>query len=269
MPSRLALIAFLFALSLAAPLPARAQSALLDGPDAPHRLDPDRPHFPEAATSVGLGRFVLEGGVTWSSKAGDHTTLTAPETLLRAGAFADWFELRVGQSFIAQQQAGQQTSGAQDLYLGAKVALAHQHGVWPAVALIPQMTVPTGTPSVSAGAVLPGLNLDLAWEVIEDRLGIEMLIANNQVKDGLGAIRHELATGLTGTFQATASLELFAEWDAYYPMGGLASTAARHYAVGGAVWFLSDNVAVDARAGVGLNGAADDFLVGAGFAVRF
>jgi hypothetical protein len=39
--------------------------------------------------------------------------------------------------------------------------------------------------------------------------------------------------------------------------------------VGGLVWFLSNSVAVDARAGFGLNDAADDYLVGAGFAVRF
>lgn len=237
------------------------------------RIDPDRPHFPEAATAAGVGRLVLEGGVTSSSKSGEHATLTAPESLLRVGAFADWFELRVGQSFTRQQQtdAGltSETSGLQDLYLGTKVVLTAQKGWLPAMALIPQMTVPTGTPAVSAGVVLPGVNFDLAWEVIEDRIGIEIVIANNQMKDSLGAIRHELATGLTGTFQATRSLELFAEWDAYYDFGGLASTTPRHYAVGGLVWFLSNAVAVDARAGVGLNGAADDYLVGAGFAVRF
>lgn len=237
------------------------------------RIDPDRPHFPEAATAVGNGRVVLEGGYTYTNKAGALTSHSYPESLLRVGAFTDWFEFRIGQNFASQQQtvAGMTTSssGPQDLYLGAKVALTPQRGWFPATALIPQMTVPTGNSALTAGRVLPGINLDLAWEVVEERVGIEVLIANNQVQDELGAIRHELATGFTGTFQITKELELFAEWDAFYAFGGLASTAARHYAVGGAVYFLTPNLALDARAGLGLNSASNDLILGVGFAVRF
>ena len=39
--------------------------------------------------------------------------------------------------------------------------------------------------------------------------------------------------------------------------------------VGGLVYFITSNFAVDARAGVGLNGHSNDFVAGAGFAVRF
>jgi hypothetical protein len=63
----------------------------------------------------------------------------------------------------------------------------------------------------------------------------------------------QVATGLTGVFQLTKKLELFAEWDAFYPTGPISSFGPQHYAVGGLVYFITNNFAVDARAGVGLN----------------
>src|SRR5262249_38681831 len=152
-------------------------------------------------------------GYTYSRK-GASFTQSYPEALLRVGVLADWFELRVGQNFLAERRSdgGPATSvaGAQDLYLGAKFALAAQRGMLPAIALIPQMTVPTGSAAETAGRVLPGVNADFSWEVIENRFGIELLVANNLVRDDVGA-HHELATGLTGVVQLTRNLEAFAE----------------------------------------------------------
>jgi hypothetical protein len=235
------------------------------------RIDPDRPHFPEAATTVGLGRAVLESGYTFSQKAGEQLSHSYPEALIRVGAFADWFELRVGQNLSEQRTLGgltQTSGGFQDLYLGAKIALTKQNGLIPEAALIPQMTVPTGSSDQTAHRVLAGLNADFAWDIVKDRFGIELLVANNQIRDELGGIQYQVATGLTGVFQATKQLELFAEWDAYYVRGGLASTLPQHYAVGGLVYFITPNLEVDARAGVGLNHRSNDLLAGVGFAIR-
>jgi len=102
-----------------------------------------------------------------------------------------------------------------------------------ATVVIPQMTVPSGSAEVTARRVLPGVNVDFGWEVIKDVFNIELLIANNFVQDQVGGgSHHELATGLTAAFQLTKKLEFFAEWDAFYPTGGLGSAAPRNYAVG-------------------------------------
>jgi hypothetical protein len=188
--------------------------------------------------------------------------------------FADWFELRLGQSFLSREQtvAGVRTSvhGAQDLYLGVKLALVEQQGLLPEIALIPQMTVPTGSRAVGAGKVLPGLNVDCAWEVIKERFSIELLIATNDVQDDAHRAHVELATGLTGVFALTPKLEAFGEWDAFSPVTPADGAAGpRHYAVGGFVYFITKDVEVDIRAGVGLNQRANDFLAGTGFAVRY
>jgi outer membrane putative beta-barrel porin/alpha-amylase len=244
-----------------------------DQPDKEDRIDPDRPHFPEASTAVGLGRAVLESGYTFTKSGGASFSHSAPESLLRVGVFADWFELRIGQNFLSERKtaagAAATASGAQDLYLGMKIALAEQNGVLPAIALIPQMTVPTGSVEVTAGKVLPGLNVDASWEVIKDRFSIEVLVANNLVRDDFRESHFELATGLTGAVQLTKKLEAFVEWDAFYPIATTAAAGPRHNAVGGLVYFLTSNFAVDIRAGVGLNKRSDDFLAGVGFALRY
>jgi hypothetical protein len=83
-------------------------------------LDADRPHFPEATTTVGKGRAILESGYTFTQKGDSFLSHSGPEALLRVGMFADWFEFRIGQNFLHQRQtaAGVTTtaSGAQDLY---------------------------------------------------------------------------------------------------------------------------------------------------------
>jgi hypothetical protein len=236
------------------------------------RLEPDRPHFPEASTTAGNGRVILESGYTFNSKGSAFASQTFPETLLRIGMFTDWFEFRVGQSFLHQRQllsgVTSTANGFQDLYLGAKIALMEQHGWLPAVALIPQTTVPTGARAVTAGRTLPGLNTDFSWEIVKDFFGIELLIATNRVAVDGGGSRLELGTGLTGTFQLTKKLEGFIEWNAFYPAGSIGPAPPRHYVVGGLVYFISPNLAVDARIGAGLNHSSNDFLAGIGFAIR-
>jgi len=101
------------------------------------RVDPDRPHFPEASTAVGKGRAVLETGYTFTKKEASFASHSYPEALLRVGMFTNWFEFRIGQNFINERRAltGGTTSasGAQDLYLGVKLALTEQKGVLPAI----------------------------------------------------------------------------------------------------------------------------------------
>jgi len=191
----------------------------LDGPEEEDRIDPDRPHFPEASTTVGKGRVALESGYTFTEKRSSFSSQTYPEALLRVGMFAEWFELRIGQNFLRQEQtvAGTTTreSGAQDLYLGVKLALIEQDGYVPQIALIPQMTVPTGSKAVTAGRVLPGLNVDCGWEVIQGRFQIAgVLVRHRQRHVGFHQIwgqRNRSLVALTGLGVIALLLELGAQ----------------------------------------------------------
>jgi hypothetical protein len=244
-------------------------------PTEPERLDPDRPHLPEASTAVGKGRMLLEGGYTFNSSG--QSTVPAhdyPETLLRIGVLANWFEVRVGQNFLTQKGSlsGVTTAatGPQDLYLGVKFAITEQKRYVPELAVIPQMTVPTGSASVTAGRILPGINVDGTWEIAKNRYGIEFVVGNNRVSDAPQHSHFELDTGITNVFQVTRRLEAFGEWDMFIPaeVGNLQRPGTRHYAVAGLVFFATSNFAVDFRAGAGLNAEANRYVIGTGLAFR-
>jgi Putative MetA-pathway of phenol degradation len=104
---------------------------------------------------------------------------------------------------------------------------------------------------------------------VKDFFGIKLLIANNFVQDDSQNTGFQVATGLTGVFQLTKKLEAFAEWDSFYPTGRISSFGPQHYAVGGLVYFVTSNLAVDARAGVGLNSRSNNLLAGVGFTARY
>ena len=148
----------------------------LTAPEAAHAqaLVADRPDFTEATSTVGLGGFQLELGYTLGlDTEGEFTTRVHSygEPLLRVGVLAERLELRVGTSVTTQvvdvSATGVVTSGLEDLYLGAKIALSGQRGVLPATALLPQMTVATGTGGFSAGRTLPGFNFLYSWDLSE------------------------------------------------------------------------------------------------------
>jgi hypothetical protein len=232
------------------------------------RIDPDRPHLPEASTAVGKGRVVFEGGYT--SADGVAGSQTYPELLLRAGLFSDRFEVRVGETLLRKRLTDgsllSTARGAGDLYVGVKVALEKAHGLLPALAVIPQMTIPTGSATVTADRMLPGVNIDASWEIVRDRDSVELVVGSNRTVDTVRRPSFEVATGVTNAFQISRDVEVFAEWDAFVPTVG--NDASRYYAVSGAVYFLTKNVAVDFRLGAGLNTAASPFVIGAGFAIR-
>jgi hypothetical protein len=172
---------------------------------------------------------------TFTEKGSAFSSHSYPEALLRIGMFADWFEFRIGQNVLSETRtvAGRRThpDGAQDLYLGVKLAPTDQKRYLPQTALIPQTTAPTGSGEETAGRILPRLNVDSSWEVITGRFSIELLTAINRVADDIHHAHVEVATGLTGVVGVTQRLEAFAEWDAFYPKGPIASAnGSRHYA---------------------------------------
>lgn len=203
-------------------------------PEEEKRIDTDRPHFPEAATTVGLGRVVFESGYTFygSRSTEFQQQQSAPEALLRIGMFAEWFELRFGQNWASQnvqvitpstngappKTTLQNQTGFEDLYLGVKLALTEQQGWMPEGALLLSMTVPTGASSYTNSAVMPGINYDFGWEVIKDLLSIEGVIEAAGATDQLGHHYTATATGLTLVTDLAPNFQNFTEWYGIYSL---------------------------------------------------
>jgi hypothetical protein len=247
-------------------------------PAPPDVIATDRPDFTEASSTVGKGRIQLEAGYTFVRDRSGGITSTNhsyPEALFRIGALADWLEFRVGQNFGHSRTGAPLggtfgTSGAEDLYLGAKLGLTEQKGVLPEAALILQTTVPTGHSDFTAGKWQPGFNLLYGWDVIPDLITMGGSTQANKAIDVVGHGYVEMAQALTVGYTLTEKLGAYTEWFAFFPTGAVApQTTAQHFVDGGFTYKVTPNFQLDIRAGLGLSQRADDFFVGSGFAVRY
>ena len=267
--------------------PGSARSA-----EEPDTIVTDRPDFTEASSTVGKGRVQLEAGYTFTRdrKAGEQfTSHSYPEALLRLGMFADWFELRVGQNFGTERTTMAdgtrlRSSGADDLYLGVKLGLTEQQAWRPEMAMVLQMTVPTGGRDFTAREVLPGLNLLYGWDVIKDKLSVG---GSTQANRGRGDValpdfmgldqavtgKHSyllLAQSATVNYTLTEKLGAYTEWFAFFPHSALGpDIGPEHYLDGGFTYKLTPTFQLDIRAGMGLNHHAADFFAGSGFAIKY
>lgn len=231
----------------------------------------DRPDFTEAASAVGRGVLQIEFGYTFGgdwSGGNSVQTHTLGEMLLRAGVAADWLELRVAASPVTRvdtEGSGASDSGIKDLYLGAKIELTRQAGRLPALAVLPQMTLPTGSTLFSGGRALPGVNLVYSWDVPGGFSLAGSTQVNLAVADGEDSYTEWAQSAVAGAGLGTRG-GVYGEWYAFFPTG--ADAPQEHYFNAGLAWLTADDSQWDIRVGVGLNDAADDFFAGVGAAIR-
>lgn len=241
------------------------------GPDRDAPLVTDRPDFTEASSTVGRRVAQLEFGYTYSfDNDGTDQTIgnSYPETLLRYGILAEWLELRAVWNHASEETNGVGTSGSEDVYLGLKIALTPQECLLPEMAIIPQMTIPTGSTAFSAGETLPGVNWIYAWEVNDFISTAGSTQFNRTLDETTSAAYTEWAQSWTVAYTLAESLGAYTEWYAFFPTS--ADTAKpEHYFNGGFTYLINNDIQWDIRAGVGLNDAADDYFLGTGLSVRF
>jgi hypothetical protein len=195
-----------------------------------------------------------------------------PETLFRIGMLAEWFELRISQNYASERQriAGATTSdvgGAEDLYLGCKLATTAQAEWLPESALLLQMTVPSGDSDFTAGEVLPGINYVYSWKLSEQWDMAGSTAANRSIEAAANDYV-EIAQAWAFGYAVADDARVYVEWFGLIPHNAI-DVKPQHYGDMGLAWFLTPNLEVDVRIGIGLNEAADDYFTGLGGGIRF
>jgi hypothetical protein len=234
----------------------------------------DRPDFTEASSTVGRGVVQLEAGYTYiydSDAVGSTRTHSLPETLLRVGVLADWFELRMAWNYneetVNEFGVGRTTTtGADDLYLGIKWGLTGQAGILPEMAVITQMTVPTAG-DFSAGETLPGIVWLVGWTINDWLSTGAQTKADRALDDVTGEPYLEFSQSWTINYRLHDRVGAYTEWFVLAPDGADVNHN-ENYADGGFTFLVNDNIQLDCRAGVGLNDAADDYFAGTGISIR-
>ncbi len=237
-------------------------------------LASDRPDFTEASCTVGRGRVQLETGYTYIHDAagpGSVSEHSFPEMLWRVGMFAEWFEFRIAYNHGAEitRTAGLPDDvirGSRDLYLGVKLGLTPQQGWLPEMALVPQMTVPTGDPEFSSEKTLPGLNWLYGWD-LNETFSLAGSTQWNQNVDGTEQYS-SFAQSVTIGYTFTEKLGGYTEWFGIMPHDAN-TVLPEYYFDGGLTYRFSNNLQGDIRAGVGLNDNAADYFIGSGLVKRW
>lgn len=241
------------------------------GPNLDEPMVTDRPDFTEAATTVGRGVVQVESGYTYTfdDTATDQTiSHSYPESLWRIGVWADWLELRFQYNYANEQLNGIDESGSEDLYLGTKLALTGQAGILPEMAIIPQMTVPTGAEVFSANEVLPGLNWVYSWKLNDALSTGGSTQFNRQVQTLPSEGYSEFAQSWTIGYSLLENLNAYTEWYCLIPHSSDIAQPEQYFN-GGYSYYFTNNVMWDIRAGLGIGEAADDYFVGSGISFRF
>ena len=241
------------------------------GPDLNEPLVTDRPDFTEAASTVGRGVSQLEMGYTYTYDEENGRTVKSHsygEFLIRQGILFEWLELRLALNPVDETDTfGELTgSGTEDLYFGFKIGLTPQEGILPEMALIPQMTMPTGSDSLSAEEWLLGLNWVYSWE-INDTVSCGGSTQGNRAIDETDQSYTEFAQSFTIGISLLDDLGFYSEWYGLFPHSADVASV-EHYYNGGFTLLLNNNIQLDVRAGLGLTRESDDYFVGTGITIR-
>ncbi len=240
-------------------------------PAADESITTDRPTFTPSSRAVGKGHVQLETGYTFTTgpMGGIPTTSHSfPEAELRIGLFADWFELRLTQSFLSTLSDGHAMTGATDLLLGARFWLTEKAKCLPESSLIIQTTVPSGADAFTNRKMLPGVILVYSWDLIPDRVSLS---GSSQASAALDTDSHsylQLAQSLVLGYTFTPKISVFTEWYAQVPYGAITGVGPQNSFDSGLLYKITSNFQFDIRAGLGL-AHTTDFFTGAGLSYRF
>lgn len=236
----------------------------------------DRPDVTESSETVDRGLVQIEAGISFADFSRDGETVglaTFPSTLIRVGLDRkvelrfEWLGL-VSES-RETDSSRTDTSGSGNTGLGAKIKLREERGAAPRLALLVNAVLPTGSKSFRTERIDPGVRV-AGSHTLTERLGLGynlgVVALSLEEEDGdadthaMGRYSVALAIGIDDRWGS------FVEFFGFVPMGGPEDSS--HLFDAGFTFLSSKTVQLDLSAGLGLNDAATDWFVGAGFSVR-
>src|SRR5262249_22826224 len=150
-----------------------------------------------------------------------------PDTLWRIGMFAEWFEFRIEYNYeiidntIANgllPPTHQHISGSDDLELGVRFCLTPQEGILPAMGITVQMSVPSGSPALTEGQVMPGVLWAYSWQ-INKRVSLTGLTEAERSRDDDQIVFTEFTQAFNLQIELSKKLAGYTEWFVHSPDG--------------------------------------------------
>ena len=226
--------------------------------DAP--IATDRPQITNSSVVVPCGSLQLENGFQVSGSV-SNSGIDVPETSLRYGILRKT-EVRLGlpNYFAADAISPGVSGGYGDIVLGLKQQLGPVHGL--DVAIIPNVSLPSGSDTRSSHGYDPGFQLPLS------RVLTKNWSAAGQVGLSLPTtLTGRVITGQASVYfdrQLTAPLDVYVEYSGAYPQQG----GPQHLVDFGGALKVKNREQLDFHCGFGLSSATTAYTVGVGYSVR-
>lgn len=226
-------------------------------------MAPDRPDTTESAYTVEAERFQIESTFWSFTKDGSAENWTLGETNFKFGLTPSADLQLVLTPWIHDQADGSTAEGFGDVVVRMKYNLWGNDGGSTAAAIMPYVSIPTGT-AVSSGEWEGGIILPVAIE-LNEVFGLSFQIETAHAwNDDRGnydwVIGHTIALGFSVSDEVGAFIEYVGNAG-----GGSYDASCRS----GLTWAVSENLQWDLAVGVGLSDAADDFSIAQGVTFRF
>jgi len=235
-------------------------------------LSSDRPGVTNPPSVVAPGAIQLEGGFSFERETQavePHTsTLTLPQSLLRVGLLS-FLEARISaDGYVYEKRHGDANrSSGSDLTLGSRARLFDQRGLLPKTALEFDLSLPTGSATVTSDGVDPSGSVLVEWSFGE-RFVLDANVVLASVTLGKSDPHRAFQVGPSVSLSASMTRRAGAFVE-YYATLSDRGVADEHSVDGGFSWLVDDNLQLDVSAGAGVNRAAPDYFVSAGASWRF
>jgi hypothetical protein len=231
----------------------------------------DRPDFTESSDVVGRGVLQLEMGTTfdWDGDGHERTrSISTPLALMRIGV-SRLLELRVSTDGYLFSSYGRgltrtTTSGMADVELGGKVVLHEPGESGVALAIIPMVSLPTGSDDSSSTTLDPTVKVTWAADLPRG-FGLSGNVNTSRLSDSRGRYNEYAVSGSLG-YELREGWGAYLEGFGFIPQGrsvGQAWTVNTGLTRG-----IGGNAQIDVEFGRGVTSAAPNWFVGAGIGIR-
>ena len=233
--------------------------------NAQERISADRPDQTEGATLTPPHYFQAEFGFGRENTDQEDFNIIYPATLFKYG-LSKRFEIQLLEKFIATHEQmiprTKTISGFLPLTIGLRSALCDEKNILPKTSLI----IRIGLPSLTSKNFKPDHFVPTFLLAMEKTLTEHIGASSN-----IGVSWDGFSTTPAWLYSLSWGFELGKKWDSFLEVFGTTqkNEMAQNSVDAGVGFYISNNVKLDASAGIGITDAALNNFFGAGISFRF
>ena len=233
-------------------------------PFAQEKIATDRPDQTETTVLVPSHYFQAEFGFGKENADKENYNLIHPTALFKYG-LSKRFELRLETNYVSAFDhlipQSKTITGFEPIRFGFRTALWEEKKLIPKTSLLVHFGIPVlATKNFKAKHVAPSFLLAMQNSLTEH---IALSYNVGAEWDGFSSIPYWL-------YSLSSGYDLGKRWDAFFEIFGVAqkNELAQNSLDAGLGFYISNNVKIDASAGIGITDAAVDYFFGIGFSFR-